>query len=104
MKEPNGQNFQHRVVALERRRLGVPRPIRLERDLRHFAAVCPFGGDEKDLAYCSTTVFPRRGYYAFDSENIAKYPPADLTVEHIGDLVNNDLPALLGGANGSDAE
>jgi FMN phosphatase YigB (HAD superfamily) len=43
-----------------------------------------------------TTIFPRQGHYAFDSENIAKYPPADLTVEHIGELVNYDLPALLG--------
>jgi FMN phosphatase YigB (HAD superfamily) len=43
-----------------------------------------------------TTVFPRQGHYAFDSENIAKYPTADLTVEHIGDLVNCDLPTLLG--------
>jgi hypothetical protein len=43
-----------------------------------------------------TTVFPRQGHYAFDSENIAKYPSADLTLEHIGDLVNCDLPTLLG--------
>ncbi len=43
-----------------------------------------------------TTVFPRQGHYAFDSVNIATYPPADLTVEHIGDLVNCDLPTVLG--------
>ncbi len=33
-----------------------------------------------------TTVFPRQGHYAFDPEIIAKYPSADLTVEHIADL------------------
>ncbi|MDQ2667096.1 MAG: HAD family hydrolase [Gemmatimonadota bacterium] len=43
-----------------------------------------------------TTVFPRQGHYAFDAESMAKYPSADLTLEHIGDLVNCDLPTLLG--------
>lgn len=42
-----------------------------------------------------TTVFPRQGHYALDPHNIATYPAADLTVEHIGDLINYDLPALL---------
>jgi len=43
-----------------------------------------------------TTVFPRQGHYALDPKAIASYPPADLTVERVGDLVNYDLPALLG--------
>jgi FMN phosphatase YigB (HAD superfamily) len=43
-----------------------------------------------------TTVFPRQGHYAFDPKNIAAYPPTDITVERIGELVNYDLPALLG--------
>ena len=43
-----------------------------------------------------TTVFPRQGHYAFDADIIARYPPADLTVDRIGDLLNADLPALLG--------
>lgn len=43
-----------------------------------------------------TTVFPRQGHYAFDSKNIAAYPPAALTLEHIGDLINYDLAALVG--------
>src|SRR5678815_331806 len=38
-----------------------------------------------------TTVFPRQGHYAFDARNVAAYPPAALTVEHIGDLVKYDL-------------
>ena len=41
-----------------------------------------------------TTVWPRQGHYALDSKAIATYPPADLTIERIGDLVNYDLPAL----------
>lgn len=43
-----------------------------------------------------TTVFPRQGHYALDPQNIATYPAADRTVERIGDLVDSDLPALLG--------
>jgi FMN phosphatase YigB (HAD superfamily) len=44
-----------------------------------------------------TTVFPRQGHYALDRRNIIADPAADLTVERIGDLVEYDLPALLGG-------
>jgi FMN phosphatase YigB (HAD superfamily) len=47
-----------------------------------------------------TTIFPRQGHYALDRKNIATYPPADITVERIGDLVNYDLPALVGGNAG----
>ncbi|MGA7799278.1 MAG: HAD family hydrolase [Gammaproteobacteria bacterium] len=46
-----------------------------------------------------TTVFPRQGHYALDHKNIAIFPSANLTVERIGDLVNYDLPPLLGAAN-----
>ena len=42
-----------------------------------------------------TTVFPRQGHYALDPVNIAAYPQADITIEHIGDLVNCDLTAFL---------
>jgi len=45
-----------------------------------------------------TTVFPRQGHYALDAESIARYPPADLTIERIGDLVQYDLPTLCGAA------
>jgi len=43
-----------------------------------------------------TTVFPRQGHYALDPRNIAAYPPADITIERIGDLANADLATLLG--------
>jgi len=43
-----------------------------------------------------TTVFPRQGHYALDAKAIAAYPPADITVERIGDLVDYGLPAFLG--------
>jgi FMN phosphatase YigB (HAD superfamily) len=43
-----------------------------------------------------TTIFPRQGHYALDPRNSAAYPPADITIEHIGDLVDADLATLLG--------
>jgi hypothetical protein len=35
-----------------------------------------------------TTVFVRQGHYANDAALVAEYPPADITVERIGDLAN----------------
>jgi hypothetical protein len=42
-----------------------------------------------------TTIFPRQGHYAHDPKVLAAYPPADIAVECIGDLLRYDLPALL---------
>ena len=42
-----------------------------------------------------TTVFPRQGHYALDASELARHPPADLTLEHIGELVDCDLTSLL---------
>jgi FMN phosphatase YigB (HAD superfamily) len=39
-----------------------------------------------------TTIFPRQGQYARDAKT---YPPADLTVERIGDLATHDVSELL---------
>lgn len=33
-----------------------------------------------------TTVFVRQGHYALDTEKVAQYPPADVTIERIADL------------------
>ena len=43
-----------------------------------------------------TTVFIRQGHYAFDPQHTASYPPADITLQCIGDLASVDLPDLLG--------
>jgi hypothetical protein len=42
-----------------------------------------------------TTIFVRQGHYALDPAIIAKYPPADMTVERIGDLLTADFPEDL---------
>lgn len=44
-----------------------------------------------------TTIFPRQGQYAHDLNPIAEYLPADLTVERIGDLLDDRLAALVAG-------
>jgi FMN phosphatase YigB (HAD superfamily) len=41
-----------------------------------------------------TTVFPRQGHYALDPDQIAQYPPADFTLEAIGELCDLDLGEL----------
>jgi len=41
-----------------------------------------------------TTVLPRQGLYALDAKVISALPPADLTIERIGDLLDYDLARL----------
>jgi FMN phosphatase YigB (HAD superfamily) len=42
-----------------------------------------------------TTVFPKQGHYANDPQALAKFPPADVSIERIGDLLTYDLQRLL---------
>ena len=41
-----------------------------------------------------TTVFPRQGHYALDAAAVADYPPSDIAIERIGDLLAIDLRDL----------
>jgi FMN phosphatase YigB (HAD superfamily) len=41
-----------------------------------------------------TTVFPKQGHYAHDPAILAQFPPADLRLRCIGDLLQHDLSAL----------
>jgi FMN phosphatase YigB (HAD superfamily) len=41
-----------------------------------------------------TTVFVRQGHYALDKKIAAAYPPADVQVDRIGDLLDRDLADL----------
>jgi phosphoserine phosphatase len=47
-----------------------------------------------------TTVFPRQGHYAMDKQVLARFPPADVTITRIGDLLNYDLSTLLACGDG----
>lgn len=42
-----------------------------------------------------TTVFPRQGHYALDPKIVAAYPPADITINRIGELLCLDLERFL---------
>jgi len=42
-----------------------------------------------------TTVFVRQGHYALDTKEVAKYPPADIVIERIGDLLEIKLSQFL---------
>jgi hypothetical protein len=41
-----------------------------------------------------TTVFVRQGHYAFDPKVLSDYPPADIQIEHIGDLLHVDMQRI----------
>ena len=56
--------------------------------LRILDAVKQFWGERV------TTVFPRQGQYAHDDKVVSALPPADLTIERIGDLLDYDLVQL----------
>jgi FMN phosphatase YigB (HAD superfamily) len=46
-----------------------------------------------------TTVFVKQGHYATDPEVLTAYPPADITLEHIADLLNYEVDTLLHAGN-----
>jgi FMN phosphatase YigB (HAD superfamily) len=64
------------------------RYILIDDKLRILAAVKKIWGNRV------VTVFPRQGHYANDPAAIAAYPPADVTVERIADLVALDRAAF----------
>ena len=41
-----------------------------------------------------TTVFPKQGHYANDPQILATLPPADVSIDRIGDLLKYDLKSL----------
>ncbi len=41
-----------------------------------------------------TTVFPRQGHYAADPATLAQNPPADLSIDHVAELLHLDLSSL----------
>lgn len=67
--------------------------VLIDDKLRILAAVKQAWGDRV------TTVFPQQGHYAHDPKAHATYPPADVSVARIGDLLAADLPALRAAAS-----
>ncbi|MGN6719244.1 MAG: HAD family hydrolase [Candidatus Binatia bacterium] len=89
--------YIHKEEALDdvERRYPAEHYVLVDDKLRILDSVKKIWGDRV------TTIFPRQGQYAHDSKAIARYPPADLTVGRVGDLLDYDLPALLAGNNQS---
>ena len=66
------------------RRYPAERYVLVDDKMRILTAIKKVWGDR------ITTVFPRQGHYALDTESVSKYPPADITVERIGDILEID--------------
>jgi FMN phosphatase YigB (HAD superfamily) len=82
--------YIHKEEALDdvERRYPAEHYVLVDDKLRILAAVKQFWGERV------TTVFPRQGTYAHDPSVISAFPPADVTIERIKDLLECDLPHL----------
>ena len=82
--------YIHKELELKdvERRYPAEKYVLVDDKLRILTAIKAIWGEK------ATTVFPRQGHYAFDEKAIAKYPPADLTIDRIGDLLNFNLEEL----------
>jgi FMN phosphatase YigB (HAD superfamily) len=82
--------YIHKEEALEdvERRYPAEHYILVDDKLRILDAVKQIWGERV------TTVFPRQGQYAHDAKLLSALPPADVTIERIGDLLHYDLPRL----------
>jgi len=72
-------------IAADERLHPAAQYVMIDDKLRVLAAMKAIWGNRL------TTVFPRQGRYALDPLAIATYPPADITVERIGDLLDHDF-------------
>ena len=80
---------KEQMLADVEQRYPAPHYVMVDDKLRILTAMKKVWGDRL------TTVFPRQGHYALDSHNLSTYPPADLAIERIGDLLDCDIPAWL---------
>jgi FMN phosphatase YigB (HAD superfamily) len=80
--------YVHKEEELEdiERRYPAEHYVLVDDKLRILGAVKEIWGERV------TTVFPRQGIYAHDPRVISAFPPADVTIERIGDLLDMDLP------------
>ena len=63
--------------------------VLIDDKLRILAAVKKIWGERV------TTVFPKQGHYAHDPKILAEFPPADVELTRIADLITCDLSAFL---------
>ena len=86
----NALIYIHKEEALDdvERRFPAEHYVLVDDKLRILDAVKQIWGERV------TTVFPRQGQYAHDVKVIGALPPADVTIERIGDLLDHDLARL----------
>jgi len=86
--------YIHKEEALDdvERRFPAEHYVLVDDKLRILAAAKRFWAERV------TTVFPRQGSYAHDPKMVGAFPPADITIECIGDLLGFDLPRLRSAA------
>ena len=82
--------YIHKEEALEdvERRFPAEHYVLVDDKLRILDAVKQVWGERV------TTVLPRQGQYAHDAKVLSALPPADITIERIGDLLHYDLARL----------
>jgi FMN phosphatase YigB (HAD superfamily) len=82
--------YIHKEEALDdvERRYPAEQYVLVDDKLRILDAVKRYWGERV------TTVFPRQGIYAHDPTVVSAFPPADVTIEGIKDLLECDLPRL----------
>jgi hypothetical protein len=82
--------YIHKEQELEdvERRFPADHYVLIDDKLRILTAVKKIWGPKV------TTVFPRQGHYANDPQILAEFPPADLSVNRIGDLLNYGLESF----------
>jgi hypothetical protein len=83
--------YVHKEQELDdvERRYPAEHYVLVDDKLRILAAVKKFWGARV------TTIFVRQGHYASDPKILASYPPADISLGRIGDLLQYHLPELL---------
>ena len=82
--------YIHKEEALEdvERRFPAAHYVLVDDKLRILDAIKKIWGERV------TTVLPRQGQYAHDAKVLSALPPADVTIERIGDLLDYDLARL----------
>ncbi len=76
---------KEKELAEVERRYPADQYVLIDDKLKILTAVKEIWGDRV------TTVFPKQGHYATDPD-VAKYPEADFTIEHIADLLTYNPP------------
>jgi len=80
---------KEKMIDAVMERYPARRYVMVDDKLRILAAM------KKRMGERLTTVFPRQGHYAHDLKTVRLLPPADITIEHIGDLIDVDFAARL---------